>query len=45
MDGSGFHYLLKIEPIIHLIKILGFSFKVFIKIPIFYGRGIAQYNA
>ena len=46
MDGSGFHYLLIIEPIIHLTKILGFSLKLFIKIPIFfYGRGIAQYNA
>ena len=25
--GSGIHYSLKIEPIIHLIKILGYSLK------------------
>ena len=25
--GSGIHYTLKIEPIIHLIKILGYSLK------------------
>ena len=25
--GSGIHYLLKIQPIIHLIKILGYLLK------------------
>ena len=27
MGGSGFHYSLKIKPIIHLIKILVYSLK------------------
>ena len=38
MGGSGIHYSLKNLPIIHLIKILGYSLKkdqLFIKIPIF----------